>query len=268
MSLRLISLSLVLSSLWGCAPRPLLIPESSRPASQPPPLTEKHLLGLRTPRGMVNDAESSQFALKEVMESYWRLKEEASKAGWRLILVSGHRSFGSQRRIWNRHNRQFSKIEKLDQKGRVRAIMSTVSVPGLSRHHWGTELDISEETLRGQLVKIKPDTPQKVIDFYQWMEQNAPRFGFCKVYLGNKGSIMDEPWHWTYFPFARVYEQQFMEIKDFSKVWDIKVDDVDYIMRNFRSILKKQIRSVNTECSGTQSSVASPQSSAPSGTLK
>lgn len=238
--------------LEGCAERTLVIPDTVHTPHEPPPLTEKQLLGLRTPRGLVNDSESSQYALRQVMESYWGLKEKAAKEGWSLILVSGHRSFYSQRRIWNRSIRDLTKKGKLDQKGRVRAVMSTVSVPGLSRHHWGTELDISEETLRGQLVKIQSDTPQKVLDFYQWMEQNAPSFGFCKVYLGNKGAVMDEPWHWTYFPFARVYEQQFMEIKDFSKIWDIKVEDVDYIMRNFRSILRKEIRSVNNECSGTE----------------
>jgi LAS superfamily LD-carboxypeptidase LdcB len=238
--------------LAGCAAKPNFVKETANPAlpsSEAPPLTEKHLLGLRTPHGLITDSESGQFALEEVMEAYFRLREKAARDGWRLILVSGYRSFGSQRRVWNHYDKSYQKMGSLDVKGRVRAIMSTVSVPGLSRHHWGTELDISEETLRGQLVKIQPDTPQKVLDFYTWMEKNATEFGFCRVYLGKHGAVMDEPWHWSYYPFSRVYEKQLMNIKDFSQIMDIKVANVEYLMKNFPSILKKEIRSVNTECS-------------------
>ena len=216
---------------------------------EPPALTEKDLLGLKTPHGLVNDPESGQFALRDVMEAYQRLREKAAQDGWHLILVSGHRSFTSQRRVWNHYDQSLRKMASLDEKSRVRAIMNTVSVPGLSRHHWGTEMDISEETLRGQLVKIHPDTPPRVLDFYRWMEQNASAFGFCRVYLGQHGAVMDEPWHWSYFPFSRVYEKQFMEIRDFTRIMDDRVANVGFLMKNFPWILKKEISSVNNECS-------------------
>ncbi len=254
MTLRLISIILVLCCLWGCAPKTIItqpqIPAAApAPAPEPPPLTQKELLGLWIPHGLVNDPDSGQYALHDVMEAYRRLREKAAQDGWHLILVSGYRSFTSQRRVWNHYDKAYRKLSSLDEKARVRAIMSTVSVPGLSRHHWGTELDISEQTLRGQLVKIQPDTPQKVLDFYKWMEQNASTFGFCRVYLGKHGAVMDEPWHWSYFPFSRVYEKQFMEIKDFTKIMDSSVQNVDFLMKNFPWILKKEISSVNTECS-------------------
>ena len=255
MTFRLLSLLLLLGCFGGCAsPRPLVKQAvMTAPAvpsfPEPPALSEKELLGLRIPHGLVNDPESGQFALRDVMESYNQLREKAAHDGWHLILVSGYRSFTSQRRVWNHYDKSFRKMSSLDEKGRVRAIMSTVSVPGLSRHHWGTELDISEETLRGQLVKIQADTPPKVLDFYKWMEQNASTFGFCRVYLGKHGAVMDEPWHWSYFPFSRVYEKQFMEIKDFTKIMDSSVQNVDFLMKNFPWILKKEISSVNTECS-------------------
>jgi hypothetical protein len=59
---------------------------------------------------------------------------------------------------------------------------------------------------------------------------------------------MDEPWHWSYFPFTRVYEKQFQGIKDFKPIMDAQVANVGFLMRNFQSILKKELRSVNTEC--------------------
>ena len=239
-------------ALWGCAPKAIVVKPEPSPAltapSTTPPLTTGQLLGLHNPHGMISDPETGQFALKEVMEAYWKLKEQAAHSGWHLILVSGHRTFYSQRRIWNKFDKSLQKMSSLDQKGRVRAIMSVVSVPGLSRHHWGTDMDISEESLRGRLMKIQPDTPKRVMDFYRWMEENAPHFGFCKVYLGKKGAVVDEPWHWSYFPYSRVYEQQFLGIKDFNRIMDIKVAEVNYLMRNFHQILKRETQSINTDC--------------------
>jgi hypothetical protein len=212
-------------------------------------LEDAQLLGLERPPGMIEDPESGHYALPEVMQSYWKLKQKAAQDGWHLILVSGYRSFKNQTRIWNHYDGLYQKTDKqLDEKGRVRAIMSLVSVPGLSRHHWGTDLDISELSLRGQLMNVHPNTPTKVVEFYNWMEQNAPQFGFCKVYMGKRGAVRDEPWHWSYFPFSRVYQEQFMAISDFHLIMNDKVANVDYLIKNFAIVFKQETKSINTEC--------------------
>ncbi len=240
----------------GCAPTRQAIKTTVAPPSaptpippQPPDLNTDQLLGLQKPPNLVHDTESAQYAQKAVMESFWKLKQKAAQDGWHLILVSGYRSFYQQRHIWNHFDSLYKKTDNLDEKGRVRAIMSLVSVPGLSRHHWGTELDISEISLRGQLVNVHPDTPEKVVKFYAWMEDNAPQFGFCKVYLGKRGAVRDEPWHWSYFPFSRVYQEQFMAIKDYRRILNDKVANVDYLMKNFPKVFKQETRSINTDCS-------------------
>jgi len=197
---------------------------------------------------MVKDPTSGKYAIKEVMEAYWKLKGRAKEDGWHLILASGYRSFYAQRQIWNRYDAEYKKYPHLDEKGRVRAIMSIVSVPGLSRHHWGTDLDISENSLQGRLTSITSDTPQKVVEYYRWMEENAPQFGFCKVYEGKKGAVMDEPWHWSYLPFSTVYERQFIGIRDFKRILDMHVGDVNYLMKNLPNILKREIGSINPQC--------------------
>jgi LAS superfamily LD-carboxypeptidase LdcB len=197
---------------------------------------------------MVQDPESGHYALPEVMKAYWDLKKKAQEDHWHLILVSGYRSFKSQRRIWNTSDEAYLKKGATDQKKRVEAVMSLASVPGLSRHHWGTDLDISEISLRGQLVNIEEDTPEKVLKFYRWMEDNAPKFGFCKVYLGKEGLVKHEPWHWTYLPFSKTYQKGFLGIGDFKRIFDINIEDVDYLMRNFKKILNNYNRSVNPAC--------------------
>ena len=182
------------------------------------------------------------------MEAYWRLRDYAQQEGWHLILVSGYRSFYAQRQVWNRFDRMYQKELNLTEKGRVRAVMSQVAVPGLSRHHWGTDLDISEVSLRGKLADLDEDTPQKVVNFYRWMEQNAPRFGFCKAYEGDRGAVMNEPWHWSFTPFSSLYERQFLSIGDYHRILNDQVADVNYVMRNLPKILKKEIGSVSPHC--------------------
>jgi zinc D-Ala-D-Ala carboxypeptidase len=213
-----------------------------------PPLSDEQLLGFKRPEGMVQDNPSGEYALREVMESYWALWRDAQQNGWRLTLVSGYRSFYAQRKIWNQYAEEYRKRNNLTEEGRVRAIMSLAAVPGLSRHHWGTELDISEETLRGQLGTIESDISPRVLDFYRWMGENAPRFGFCKVYAGQKGSIREEHWHWSYIPFSRVYGRQFAEIKSFKRIMNIDVEEVEYLRRNFPKIQQRENRSMNQEC--------------------
>jgi hypothetical protein len=127
--------------------------------------------------------------------------------------------------------------------------MAYTDLPGLSRHHWGTDLDISEKSLRGRLFHNTPSLPQKVKDFYQWMDENAPLFGFCRTYKGRSGGIIhDEPWHWSYTPFSRFYEMQMKKITDFSIIKQKRVKGSDYILRHFNEIYHWQSQSVDRDC--------------------
>ncbi len=254
-----IGLLILVLSIGACAaPRASLKTVALEPTATPtatdtplppaPVLTDAQLLGIQRPPGMIEDPESGHEALPAVIHAFWKFKQQAKADGWNLILVSGYRSYRDQRIVWNRSDDDYLQHGATDQKKRVEAIMSLVSVPGLSRHHWGTELDISESTLRGQLVNVEPDTPERVLKFYAWMEENAPKYGFCKVYLGKNGAVHNEPWHWSFLPYSRGYQKQFMAIQDFKRIFDINVEDVDYLMRNFKRILKVEKRSINPAC--------------------
>jgi hypothetical protein len=240
----------------SCAPRQMMVQQAltNKPTVTPIPippapiLTDEHLLGFVPPPGMIEDPETGHRALPGVMRAFWRFKNQAKTDGWNLILVSAYRSYRDQRRVWNQSDDSYLQRGATNQKKRVEAVMSLVSVPGLSRHHWGTELDISEASIRGQLVNVEPDTPERVLKFYNWMQKNAPQYGFCQVYLGHNGSVHNEPWHWSYLPYSKNYQKQFMNIKDFKKIFDISVEDVGYLMKNFNRILKDEKNSINPAC--------------------
>jgi hypothetical protein len=81
-------------------------------------------------------------------------------------------------------------------------------MPGTSRHHWGTDIDINSV----EPAYFKSPAGKKV---YAWLAANAGDFGFCQVYTP-KGTERprgheEEPWHWSYRPLAQHYLKQYVQ---------------------------------------------------------
>ena len=141
----------------------------------------------------------------EVLDAYSRMRASADSAGIPLLIRSATRNFEYQRGIWERkwdrpRYMGWSAFEK------ARDIMTYSSMPGTSRHHWGTDIDLCEfenewfETGEGAQV-------------YAWLTAHAARFGFHQVYneLGSIGGSSGgrtgynlERWHWSYMPLSSV----------------------------------------------------------------
>ncbi len=239
--------------LLGCAIHSRSLPPDFAqltPLEKPRVLEPDQLVGLRKPDDMITDPKTGKQAVKPAMEAFWKLREKAAKDGWELVLVSGYRSFEGQRLLWNRYFKRATKDETGDDQKMVKTVMRYTSVPGFSRHHWGTDLDISEKTLRGQLLTPDEEISSRVLDFYHWMEVNAPRFGFCKVYRGKKGIIADEPWHWSFWRLAVAYQHQLETLPSLEKFLRTKgVEGGQYIHGHIGEILQWQALSVDAECS-------------------
>jgi len=204
-------------------------------------------MGLDPLFGMFKDEASGQWANRDVMEAYWRLKDEARKAGYEIILVSGRRSFTEQRTIWNRKWNAFLKDSNLDDETLVGMIQQYTSVPGLSRHHWGTELDLSEEKARREMRDPLCVKSVRAERFHEWLRENAPRFGFCQPYRGH-GVVKPEPWHWTYRRYSSVYEVQMDACVDATRIAGRGVKGEEYLKTHLWSIYREQRRSVDRDC--------------------
>jgi D-alanyl-D-alanine carboxypeptidase len=134
----------------------------------------------------------------EVLDAFGRMRAAADSAGVALLIRSATRNFTYQRGIWERKWERprymgWSAFEK------ARDIMTYSSMPGTSRHHWGTDLDLCAfenewfETGEGLLV-------------YAWLVEHAARFGFHQVYSdrAERTGYHLERWHWSYMPLAQL----------------------------------------------------------------
>ena len=140
--------------------------------------------------------------------AFERMHAAALADGVRLRMVSATRNFARQKQIWEAKwngQRLLEGREKADEvypdpADRARAILRYSSMPGTSRHHWGTDVDLNalnnEYFDRGDGQKI-----------YDWLSTHAADYGFCQPYTA-KGEARpngyeEERWHWSYLPLAR-----------------------------------------------------------------
>jgi hypothetical protein len=234
-------LFLVSPGLLAADPVPTLVPSSA-----PVTLSPRQLTGQDPPPRLEVDPLSGKAALPEVIQAFKLLRSEAHKAGWQLVLVSGYRSFIAQKNLWNS---LYDDTGKETEEEKSIALLHYTSLPGLSRHHWGSELDISEKSLRGLLLAEADEPSPKVMAFYRWMDFNAPRFGFCRVYRGEAGIITDEHWHWSFYPLAVVFQKQLQALGDLAPLLPLEgIKGESYLKTHLAQIRLWQSQSVDMGC--------------------
>ncbi|MGB1316965.1 MAG: M15 family metallopeptidase, partial [Flavobacteriales bacterium] len=140
------------------------------------------------------------------LEAFQRMRTAAAKDGVALRIMSAARSFNHQKRIWEGKWNGTRLVEGKNMKtafpdpsDRARVIMKYSSMPGTSRHHWGTDIDINS---------FNPSYfgSGKGKKEYDWLVNNAHKFGFCQTYTKKDkerpNGYEEEKWHWTYLPIA------------------------------------------------------------------
>ena len=71
------------------------------------------------------------------------MQAAALKDGIDIQLVSAHRSFERQQYIWEDKFVRYT-AEGLSPEAAIARIIKYSTIPGTSRHHWGTDIDITD----------------------------------------------------------------------------------------------------------------------------
>ena len=155
---------------------------------------------------------------KLTIEAFIKMREAAEKDGISLTIVSGTRDFYAQKNIWERKYKNYKK-EGLKDKEIIQKIMLWSSMPSTSRHHWGTDIDING------FDKYFDGTNEKANKEYEWLTENAPKFGFCQVYSkkkkgGRSTGYNEEKWHWSYMPIANQLLEDYKQLISYSDITD------------------------------------------------
>ena len=147
---------------------------------------------------------------QETYEAFKKMHAKAKAEGIELRILSATRNFDTQKSIWEAKWLGSRKIENgkdaskvyPDPVQRALKILEYSSMPGTSRHHWGTDIDINN--LNNSYFKSG-----KGLKEYQWLQHNAASFGFCQPYTaGRPAGYLEERWHWSYLPLAQKLTDQ------------------------------------------------------------
>ena len=135
------------------------------------------------------------------------MKRAAYSDGIDLKIVSSYRNFYRQEGIWERKYLQYTEEKGMTKLGAIEKIIEYSTIPGTSRHHWGTDIDIIDgypKTTGDVLVPEKFGEGGPFALLKKWMDDNANKYGFYLVYTDNpkRKGFKYEPWHYSYAPIS------------------------------------------------------------------
>ena len=161
----------------------------------------------------------------EVSRQFGLLQRDARAEGFELVAASSYRPYASQLTIFNAKwrgdrpvlddaDRPLSRASYSDEQW-LHRILRFSALPGASRHHWGTDLDVFDPTLlpKGQTLALMPSEYGDSGYFSaltQWLDHaiaNGQSRGFERPYDADRGGVAIEPWHLSYHPRAEQLRQ-------------------------------------------------------------
>ena len=153
----------------------------------------------------------------EAATPFLALRAAAAADGIDLVAFSGFRDFDRQLAIWNGKFRGQRPLQ--DRSGqpldalalapaeRVEAILWWSALPGASRHHWGTDIDVKDATAiapgyRLQVIPAEYGPGGPFERLTAWLDAHMHDYGFYRPYARDRGGVRPEPWHLSYAPVA------------------------------------------------------------------
>ena len=160
---------------------------------------------------------------RDAIEPFVQLRAAAAAEGFHLAIDSGFRSFERQLSIWNRKAKGHLAVldgqarpldvSRLPPRELVFAILRWSALPGASRHHWGTDLDVYDraakpESYEIQAIPAEVEAGGMFAPLHEWLDRHIAddaAFGFFRPYDADRGGVAPERWHLSFAPVASTY---------------------------------------------------------------
>lgn len=173
--------------------------------------TQEHLVPLEGTRFLVH---------QQMLHDFLKLQQNAKKEGFDLQVASAFRDYDQQLKIWNAkasgerqllddHERPLE-YSQLSPTQIVFAILRWSALPGCSRHHWGSDIDVYDgNTQTAAEVKLVPSeciNNGPAARLHQWLDMQLSQntaCGFFRPYVTDQGGVSPERWHLSFFPISR-----------------------------------------------------------------
>ena len=149
-----------------------------------------------------------------------RLQVRARAAGFDLAVASAYRSYQRQLLIFNQKAAGLRSVcddvgqplsrDQLSDSQWLHAILRYSALPGTSRHHWGSDIDVYDRAAVDtdyvlQLVPNEYQAQGPFAEMSDWLADLIARDdaeGFFRPYAVDRGGVAPELWHLSYRPDA------------------------------------------------------------------
>ena len=204
----------------------------------------------KTTRHLVGDTVLLE---KETFKAFEKMRNAAMNDGIKIKIISGHRDFERQTLIWNSKFIKFTKEFKLTPDEAINEIIRFSTIPGTSRHHWGTEIDIIDEDFKNEknpLISEKYESGGIYNKLKKWMDLNSQKFGFYLTYTNDeqRNGFEYEPWHYSYKPISKNLLEEFKKNNISKLISDLEIMGKEYLTKEFiKKYINENILGVNKE---------------------
>lgn len=187
----------------------------------------KEVLFGMTTNHLIHDDSINRYFHKDSYEDFKKFKKYAQENGFDFYVTSSFRSFDDQLRIWNEkceglrpiydRTGQELVVAQLSPPEIVNSIINWSALPGTSRHHWGTELDVVDgnswpKDYHVQLIPEEFEENGPFYEFGKWLNKSISdnkSYSYYRPYLDDLGGVAPEAWHISYSNVASEYHQQY-----------------------------------------------------------
>lgn len=153
-----------------------------------------------------------------VAEAFLAMRQAALADGIDMLPCASFRPLEGQLRIWNKKFSGEAALRDINGEPRdfaalspeevVWAILGWSGLPGATRRHWGTDIDVFDRAAQppGYKVKLLPEevAPGGVYErLHAWLDKHIARFGFYRPYRSYRGGMYPEPWHLSHIETAQ-----------------------------------------------------------------
>jgi len=180
----------------------------------------------QTEAHLVQDA-SGQLLHPQVLTALNLLKQEAAREGFELTVASAFRGYERQLKIWASKVQGLRPVlsvtgdpldvDSLSREALMWAILRWSALPGASRHHWGTDIDVYDAAAMDsdyqlQLTPNECEGEGVFAAFHCWLDERIAAnrsFGFYRPYALDRNGVSPEPWHISYAPLSLDFQTCF-----------------------------------------------------------
>lgn len=188
------------------------------------------------------------------------MRAAAAADGIDLVAFSSFRDFDRQLVIWNGKYRGERPMQDragrplnpavLSPAERVAAILWWSALPGASRHHWGTDIDVMDLAALppGYRIQVVPAEYQPGGPFARlttWLDAHMHAYGFFRPYTTDRGGVAPEPWHLSYAPLA-LQAQRALSVERLRAVLaDVDIDGRDEVLAGLAGNFQRYVMDVD-----------------------